>query len=149
MAVTPVPAVAPVPPFPALSDRTLGTYNSKAYAFGTHMSVVFMADLLALVNCVKSNAQLAYDSAEIAEAQTAAFASGVAGSAEKWVSGEDYPAGSTAWSPLDKQTYRRNEPGGISNVDPALDSGGSTSGWTRVSGGDLLPQFLLMNQGIV
>ncbi|MGN8004178.1 hypothetical protein ACTJKQ_13400 [Acidovorax sp. 22279] len=57
MAVTPVPAFTPVPPFPPLSDRVLGIYNSKAYAFGVHMSTVFMTDLTGLASSALANAQ--------------------------------------------------------------------------------------------
>lgn len=66
MAVTPVPAVTAVPPFPPLSDRVLGTYNSKAYAFGVHMSTVFMGDLTAVANNVLGNATDAQTSASTA-----------------------------------------------------------------------------------
>ncbi len=38
---TPVPPLTDIPSFPALADRAAGTYNSKAYAFGTHMADVF------------------------------------------------------------------------------------------------------------
>lgn len=75
MAVTPVPAFTPVPPFPPLSDRVLGTYNSKAYAFGNHMSTVFMTDLTALANCALANAT---EANLAATAVTAAAASAVA-----------------------------------------------------------------------
>lgn len=144
---TPVPAVTPVPPFPPLSDRVLGLYNIKAFNFGNHMGTVFMPELQALCGSAYSNAQAANVAATIATAMAAASASAVG--ADKWVMGTNYPADVTAWSPIDKQTYRRNAPGGISNVDPSIDSGGSTSGWTRISGGDSLPQFLLSTQGIV
>lgn len=147
MAITPVPVVSPIPPFPPLSDRVLGTYNSKAYAFGVHMSTTFMGDLLALVNCTKDNAVVAYDAAAVATAQAAAAAALV--NAPKWVMGTNYPTDSAAWSPTDKQTYRRNAPGGVSNVDPYLDSTPG-AGWTRVGGGGSAsaPDFLLFPLGI-
>lgn len=56
MPITPVPSMTPVPNFPALSERAAGTYNSSAYAFGNHMSVVFNGELLAVANNVKENA---------------------------------------------------------------------------------------------
>ena len=42
-------AISPVPPFPALSDRADGSYNSKAFAFGTHMGSTFVGEINALV----------------------------------------------------------------------------------------------------
>lgn len=69
MAIAAVPAYTAVPPFPQLSERRLGTYNSKAYAFATHMSSVFMAELGALVTCAYENALWAQDRAAAAQAQ--------------------------------------------------------------------------------
>lgn len=66
MAVTPVPSMTSIPAFPALSDRAAGTYNSKAYAFGTHMSVTFNGELLAVAANVLANATDAAASATTA-----------------------------------------------------------------------------------
>lgn len=71
MAIQPVPSMTPVPNFPALSERAAGTYNASAYAFGNHMSVAFNAELLAMANNVKNNAD---------EAQAKATAAGDAAS---------------------------------------------------------------------
>jgi hypothetical protein len=60
---TPVPPLTPVPHFPALSERALGTYNSSAYAFGTHMADTFNGELAAVAENVKSNADEAAASA--------------------------------------------------------------------------------------
>lgn len=78
MAIQPVPGMTPVPQFPALSERAAGTYNASAYAFGTHMSVTFNAELLAVANNVKNNAQDAQASAE-ASALSAAQAADASG----------------------------------------------------------------------
>lgn len=59
MAITPVPSMTPVPTFPALSERAAGTYNSSAYAFGTHMSVTFNGELLAVAMSAQHNAEQA------------------------------------------------------------------------------------------
>lgn len=56
MAIQPVPAMTPVPHFPALSERAAGTYNQSAYNFGTHMSVTFNGELLAVAMNVEHNA---------------------------------------------------------------------------------------------
>ncbi len=45
MAVTPVPLITDIPSFPALSDRANGSYNSKAFAFGTHMADKFVDEV--------------------------------------------------------------------------------------------------------
>ena len=139
--VPPVSIVVPV--YPPLGSSTFGI---DAYTYATTMPSVSIR-MGEQADATYTNALSAKESADIATAQAAASASAVG--ADKWVMGTNYPADVTAWSPIDKQTYRRNAPGGISNVDPSIDSGGSTSGWTRVSGGDSLPQFLLSPQGIV
>ncbi len=56
MAIQPVPSMTPVPHFPALSERAAGTYNQSAYNFGTHMSVTFNGELLAVADGVVHNA---------------------------------------------------------------------------------------------
>lgn len=66
MAIQPVPAMTPVPHFPALSERAAGTYNSSAYAFGTHMSVTFNGELLAVAMSVQHNAGEAFAAATAA-----------------------------------------------------------------------------------
>jgi len=48
--------LSPIPEFPALSDRAAGTYNSKAYAFGTHMGAVFQPEMAALMPELQSAA---------------------------------------------------------------------------------------------
>lgn len=135
------PASIVVPVYPALGSLTFG---ADAYTYATTMPSVSIR-IGEQADATYTNAVSAKESADIATAQAAASASAVG--APKWVAGTNYPADVTAWSPIDKQTYRRNAPGGVSTVDPNLDSG-ATAGWTRVSGGDALPQFLFMAQGI-
>lgn len=72
MDIQPVPAMTAVPPFPALSDRALGTYNSKAYSFGTHLSVTFNGQLLAVAQSAHDNATAAHERAVIASNWAAA-----------------------------------------------------------------------------
>ncbi len=69
MPIVAVPEWTPVPPFPQLSERRLGTYNSKAYAFASHMSSVFMDELGLLVTSAYDNALWAQDRAAVAQAQ--------------------------------------------------------------------------------
>lgn len=66
MALTPVPSTTAVPDFPALSDRALGTYNSKAYAWAVFMAGTFMTQLIALVTSAYNNAVEAFSGATIA-----------------------------------------------------------------------------------
>lgn len=80
MAVQPVPVMTPVPHFPALSERAAGTYNSSAYAFGTHMADTFNGELLAVAENVRSNAAVA-ESATGAAASAAADAQSAANAA--------------------------------------------------------------------
>lgn len=133
------PAAPTVPVYPALGS---GTFNSEAFAFGSAMPAV-SAGVKALADVAYTNALSASEDAAIAQAQAAAAQAAV--NVAMWVSGTNYAAGAVAWSPADRQSYRRNTPGGVSTVDPSADN----AGWTRVSGGDALPQFLLMNQGII
>lgn len=80
MAITPVPSMTPVPHFPALSERAAGTYNASAYNFGTHMSVTFNGELLAVADNVRSNALEAQALADAAHdsAQASATSAGAA-----------------------------------------------------------------------
>lgn len=80
MAIQPVPVMTPVPHFPALSERAAGTYNASAYNFGTHLSVTFNGELLAVADNVRSNALEAQALADAAHdsAQTSATSAGAA-----------------------------------------------------------------------
>lgn len=53
MADTPA-VVTPIPDFPALSDRADGTYNSKAFAWATHMGSKFVPEVNAAVGAMSS-----------------------------------------------------------------------------------------------
>lgn len=140
--VTP-PAAPVVPLYPPLGSPT---FNADAYAYGTAMPVV-VENISDMAEATFTNATSAKESADEATAQATASASAVG--ADKWVTGTDYPPDVTAWSPADKQTYRRNAPGGVSIVDPSLDST-TGAGWTRVSGGGggSVPDFVLYALGI-
>ena len=59
MATTPVPDFVPPPDFPALSDRALGTYNSKAYAWATAIQSTTGPNIHAIAVTAKSNADAA------------------------------------------------------------------------------------------
>lgn len=126
MAITPVPTMTDTPPFPALADRAAGTYNSKAYAFGAHMSDTFNGELVAVAENVLGNATVAATSANAAAvsasaATAAAEAAVFAGDTPPWVSGTSYAQYQPVMSLLTLQSYRRRTAGaGI--VDPALDS---------------------------
>lgn len=81
MAITPVPSMTPVPHFPALSERAAGTYNSSAYAFGTHLSSVFNDELDAVAENVVHNAGEAAASAVASAASAVASADSAAAAA--------------------------------------------------------------------
>lgn len=64
MPIQPAAKLTQIPPFPALSDRAAGIYNTKAYAFGVHMGGtdaatpgLFVAEINALADNVAHNAQ--------------------------------------------------------------------------------------------
>ena len=56
MATTPVPAFVPPPDFPALSDRALGTYNTKSHAWATAIQSTTGPNIHALAVTAKANA---------------------------------------------------------------------------------------------
>jgi len=128
MAITPVPALTDIPQFPALSDRAAGTYNSKAFAFGTHMSDKFNEELGAVASSVMQNATLAEAKADSAATsagmaasalEAAEYTTGVAG----WVSGKTYQKFEAAISQINAQVYRRTA-AGSGAIDPANDASG-------------------------
>ena len=82
MAVKPVPSMTAIPPFPALSDRAAGTYNSKAFEFGTHLATKFNAEFLALAGNVRDNATDAATSASTANTRANAAAGSASAAAE-------------------------------------------------------------------
>lgn len=135
-----VPSMTPVPTFPSLSERAAGTYNSSALAFGTHMHAVFNAELLAVANNVKYNADDAKSSADTAalsvlaaaakETAAAASAAAAASSAstaaaaaggQLWVSGTTYAVGALVFSAVTGRNYRRIV-AGAGTTDPSADS---------------------------
>lgn len=64
--------LSPIPPFPALSDRASGTYNTKAYAFGTHMAEVFQPEMAAIADEVSAAGSVAADAVTSASIAVAA-----------------------------------------------------------------------------
>lgn len=127
MAIQPVPPLTDIPPFPALSDRADGTYNSKAFAFATHMADNFNAEIGAVANNILGNATWAQAKAAEAEAavETARASAEVAlaaASAQPWVSGTSYAKNALVISQVDFQPYRRMV-AGAGTTDPANDTG--------------------------
>lgn len=70
MAIQPAATLSAIPEFPALADRAAGVYNSKAYAFGSHMGTPgpFVGQINALAANVNNNAQETFALSQIAEA---------------------------------------------------------------------------------
>lgn len=127
MAVTPVPPMTDTPSFPALSDRAAGTYNSKAFAFGTHMADTFNGELVAVAQNVVQNATWAEAKAAAADAaaqaaQAASDLAAAAANAAPWVSGRTYAKNDAVISQVNFQTYRRTA-AGAGTTDPANDAG--------------------------
>ncbi len=125
MAIQPVPAEPVAPEFPALADKASGTYNAKAYAWGTGMPG-FATGIKALADNVHHNATEAEDAASAAEmasqaaAASAATAATVAG-ATVWVSGTTYAQYAAVIDPTNFQTYRRRSSAGSGSTRPGLD----------------------------
>lgn len=140
MAIQPVPAMTPVPRFPALSERAAGTYNASAYNFGTHMSATFNGELLAVAESAKANAQeaigavssvstsatnAANSAINAANSATAAASNANAAAAsaggQLWVSGTTYEVGALVFSSVTGRNYRRLI-AGAGTTDPSVDS---------------------------
>lgn len=156
MAVTTPPALTDVPPFPALADRGAGTYNSKAYAFGTHMSDTFNGEMAALADNVYDNAVDAAASAtaanadKISAAGSAAAAAASAGAATWANTGATYAIGDLRKSQDNGRIYRRLTASNAGTTDPSVDTTNwaiytldpiwvtKTSNYTAVAGDALL-----------
>lgn len=126
MAITPVPALTPIPAFPALSDRAEGTYNSKAFEFGSHMATKFNQEVSAVAQNVVQNAGWAEEKAVSADAsaqaaQAAMSVATAAANATPWVSGKTYGKNDAVISQVNFQIYRR-QVAGSSTTDPANDN---------------------------
>lgn len=139
MPITAPPTITALPTPPDPGDR--GTFNARAYPWSVALTP-WATQVSAVATNVYDNATEASTAATAAAAQASAAVSAV--NAVQWVSGTNYAAGSTAWSPLTLQSYRTGT-AGVSNTDPSLD----TARWTTVSGGGSLPHFLLLNAGII
>lgn len=141
MAITPVPALTPIPAFPALSDRAEGTYNSKAFDFGSHMATKFNGEVQALAVSAFENASWAELRATAAEASASAAASAIetveyTTGLTGWVSGKAYLRFDAAISLINAQVYRRTT-AGSGTVDPANDT---TGAWVlRAGNGAFVP----------
>lgn len=92
MSVASPPALTTVPPYPAMADRAAGTYNSKAYAFGAHMSDTFNSEVEAIAANVAANAADAAASASNASASALA-AAGAANYQGDYSAGTTYQIG--------------------------------------------------------
>jgi hypothetical protein len=141
MAVKPVPPMTDIPSFPALSDRAAGTYNSKAFAFGSYMADTFNGEIFAVASNVMENAADAQASAVTANgaaatAQSAADDAVALVGVNAWVSGTTYAKNVAVISQVNFQTYRRRV-AGAGTVDPANDS---TNWAMRTGSGAFIPQ---------
>lgn len=143
MATSPT-AIATLPGAPNPNNRA--TFNALAYPWSNAL-VPWTTQVNAAALNVYSNAAEAYASALTAEAQAQAAIAAV--NSPKWVTGTNYAAGVTAWSPTNGRTYRTKVALNPSTVDPALDAANwfdiaSLSGrpsTTIASGGPALSGF--------
>lgn len=141
MPIQPVPALTDIPPFPALSDRAAGTYNSKAFNFATHMADNFNGEMTAVAENVRNNA-LETESKAAAATSAAQLATAAATDAialvgvNVWVSGTTYAKNVAVISQVNFQTYRRRV-AGAGTTDPANDP----TNWAILTGdGAFIPQ---------
>lgn len=144
MAIAPVPPLTDIPPFPALSDRAAGTYNSKAFAFATHMADTFNGEVTAVATNVRQNALEAESRATsagvaAATAEAAAQLVATAAGAVAWVSGTTYAKNALVISQVNSQVYRRRV-AGAGTTDPANDS---TNWALPIGSGSFIPQVVV------
>jgi len=144
MPVQPVPTLSDIPPFPALSDRAAGTYNSMAFNFATHMADNFNGEMTAVAENVRNNALEAESKAatatSAAQQATSAAADVVAlVGVNPWVSGTNYAKNVAVISQVNFQTYRRRA-AGAGTTDPANDP----TNWAILTGdGAFIPQVVV------
>lgn len=115
MATSPT-TIATLPDAPNPNNRS--TFNALAYPWSNAL-VLWTTQVNNVAINVYSNAAEAYASAVAAEAQAQAAIAAV--NSPKWVTGTNYAAGVTAWSPTNGRTYRTKIALNPSTVDPALD----------------------------
>lgn len=116
MATSPT-TIATLPDAPNPNNRS--TFNALAYPWSNAL-VPWTTQVNGVAANVYSNAAEAYASALAAEAQAQAAIAAV--NSPKWVTGTNYAAGVTAWSPTTGRTYRAKVALNPSTTDPALDA---------------------------
>lgn len=115
MATSPTTITA-LPDAPNPNNRA--TFNALAYPWSNAL-VPWTVQVNNVAINVYSNAAEAYASTLAAEAQAQAAIAAV--NSPKWVTGTNYAAGVTAWSPTNGRTYRTKVALNPSTVDPSLD----------------------------
>ena len=128
-------APSAVPDFPAIGDAS---YNSKAYAWATHMDATYPAEMQALAtnaydNAVEANADATTATTKAAEAVAASLAATTTANASAWVNGGTYALNANAISGVDFQTYRKKTASSVTTTDPSADS----TNWTKLGGGSI------------
>ena len=139
MPITAPPTITALPTPPDPGDRS--TFNGRAYPWSVALTP-WTGEVGAVADNVYQNALEASTAATTATAQASAAVSAV--NAVQWVSGTNYAAGDSVWSPITLKSYRTGT-AGVSSTDPSLD----TARWTVIGGAAELPHFLLLNAGII
>lgn len=124
-----------VPDFPAIGDAS---YNSKAFAWATHMDATYPTEMQALAtnvynNAVGADADAATATTKAAEATAAASAATITANAAAWVNGGTYALNANAISGVDFQTYRKKTASSVTTTDPSADA----TNWVKVGGGSV------------
>lgn len=116
-------SITPLPTAPAVTDTT-SEFNTKAFNWVAALDT-FTTEANAQAAAVDADAAAAAESAS--DALAAASSALATVGAVAWVSGTTYATGAAVYSPLNKQTYRRNS-AGAGTTDPSLDA----VNWTQV-----------------
>lgn len=125
-------APSAVPDFPAIGDAS---YNSKAFAWATHMDATYPAEMQALAtttynNAVEADADATTATTKAAEAVAAASAATTTANASAWVNGGTYALNANAISGVDFQTYRKKTASSVTTTDPSADG----TNWVLLGG---------------
>lgn len=112
---SPPPTIPALPLAPDPNDRS--TYNARAYPWSAALGP-YTVGLQNVAANVYNNALAAAESEQVATAQAQAALAAIG--SPKWVTGTNYTAGDTVWSPLNGRTFRARNNLSPSTVDPAL-----------------------------
>lgn len=149
--VTPTaPSALSTPPStqdPANFDSRSDTFLGQLPAFRTSMnqlaSDTYTNAAYALEQANSASVQAASATTQAANAAASATAANNVAGAGKWSAATSYAEGTTVWSPVNFQTYRKRTVGSSTTTEPSI----TPTVWELI--GSTIPHFILQAQGII